>query len=99
MWRNENWAAGHYIDNHTKYECTCCDKSFIIGEALLNNVLPKKTPICPYCGSFSTVKMAWTTDDMLEELTDKLGCLAIYIQCEEKESAKETKDGNIKIKL
>lgn len=81
MFRNNTWAKGFYIDNHDKYECLDCNKSFIIGKELLKRA-NKQKPICPYCGSTITELVSCTEDDMLEELANDLGCLGIYIDNE-----------------
>lgn len=84
MYRNDMWAEGHYIDNHKKYECFCCEKTFIVGRKLLE-MSKRKNPICPYCGSSETEWITGTLDNQLEELASELGCLAIYIDEKELE--------------
>lgn len=79
MFRQDTWSDGFCIDNHDKYECLDCQKTFIIGRELLNKA-NQKTPICPYCGSKITELVSCTEDDMLEELASDLGCLGIYIE-------------------
>ena len=81
MFRSDTWAKGFYIDNHDKYECLDCNKTFIVGKELLKRA-NKETPICPYCGSHITELVSETEDDMLEELASDLGCLGIYIDDE-----------------
>lgn len=81
MYREEYWAEGHYIDNHQKYECCNCDREFIVGEQLLKES-KREEPICPYCGQESVLKISWTDDDELNNLTSEMGCLAIYVSLE-----------------
>lgn len=81
MWRSPNWAEGHYIDIHTKYNCLDCGKDFIVGEKLLENC-PPGYPVCSYCGSKYVEDMVGTEEDQLEELADFMGCLGIYVDTE-----------------
>lgn len=81
MFRNDTWQKGFYIDNHCKYECLDCSKTFIVGKELLKRA-NKETPICHYCGSEITELVSGTEDDMLEELASDLGCLGIYVDDE-----------------
>lgn len=76
MFRSETWAEGVYIDNHYKYECLDCGREFIIGEKLVEDC-PPGFPCCPYCGQSNVERTVWTDDEMLEELADEMGCLAI----------------------
>ncbi|MDU7031186.1 MAG: hypothetical protein E6357_26365 [Clostridiales bacterium] len=77
MYRNENWAEGYYIENHEKYECNDCGKTFIVGVESLSDC-PPGYPMCPYCGQHNVERIVWTDDENLEELADGMGCLAIY---------------------
>lgn len=78
MYREKSWLDGYYIDNHKRFECSDCDKAFIVGEKLLEDC-PPGYPVCPYCGKSNIDCMAWTEDDELEELASEMGCLAIYM--------------------
>lgn len=78
MYREDTWANGFYIDNHDKYQCLNCDKTFIVGRELLKRA-NLKNPHCPYCESEMTQLVSCTEDDMLQELHSDLGCLGIYI--------------------
>lgn len=78
MYREEGWMAGHYIDNHKKYECRDCEKQFIVGEKSIEDC-PQGFPLCPYCGQSNVECISWTDDEMLQELSSDLGCLAIYL--------------------
>lgn len=78
MWEKSDWSKGHCFDNHQKYACWICGKSFIVGKQLLKNS-SFVTPICPYCGSGQTRCDAEAAPDQLKELADALGGLGIYI--------------------
>lgn len=78
MYREDGWMAGHYIDNHKKYECIDCGKQFIVGEKSIEDCL-QGFPLCPYCGQSNVECISWTDDEMLQELSSDLGCLAIYL--------------------
>ena len=82
MWRSPNWAEGHYIDLHTKYNCWKCGKDFIVGEKLLDDCL-SGYPVCPYCGSKDVEDVVGTDEEHLEELADFMGCLGIYVNIDE----------------
>lgn len=77
MYRNENWIEGYYIENHEKYECGDCGKTFILGQESTRDC-PPRYPCCPYCGQHNVERIVWTGDEDLEELADRMGCLAIY---------------------
>ena len=79
MYREDGWIEGHYIDNHKKYECMDCGRQFILGEKSLEDC-PPCFPVCPYCGQSNIECIAWTEDDMLQELSSNLGCIAICVE-------------------
>lgn len=74
MYRDENWMEGFYIENHEKYECDDCGKTFIVGKESSESC----RLVCPYCGQSNVERIAWTEDADLEELGSAMGCLAIY---------------------
>lgn len=78
MYREDGWMEGHYIDNHVKYECRDCGRSFIVGEKSLEDC-PPGFPVCPYCGQSYTEWTSRTEDDQLRDLAADMGCLAIYV--------------------
>ena len=77
MYREDGWVEGHYIENHEKYVCADCGKTFIIGKESAEDC-PPGYPVCPYCGQHNVDRIVWTEDEDLEELVSEMGCLAIY---------------------
>lgn len=67
-----NIHGNYYEDTYVKHECQSCKRSFIVGEALSENM----TLVCPYCQSPNIEMAAASTEESAEDMD--MGCLGIY---------------------
>jgi DNA-directed RNA polymerase subunit RPC12/RpoP len=65
-----NIHSSYYEDSYCKQECSDCKRSFIVGEALSENM----KLACPYCGSSRVTTVAASAEDATEDM----GCLGLY---------------------
>jgi len=67
-----NIHGSYFEDTYVKYECHSCKRSFIVGEALSENM----KLACPYCACPGIEMTAASADETAEDMD--MGCLGIY---------------------
>lgn len=80
MYRDDRWEKGMYADDLAKFHCGSCGDEFIVGRTAVEKANTKGQSICcPYCGSRYPEEQVSTDGEDMEDLSDAMGCLAIYI--------------------
>lgn len=80
MYRDNRWEKGMYADDLVKFHCGSCGDEFIAARSAVEKANTKGQRICcPYCSGRYLEEQVSTDGEDMEDLSDAMGCLAIYI--------------------